>query len=81
MAIAEFRGECLVEFRPLMNGNGWVVWQVHGHRNRPVPSELTAEAVAACGKFGVPGIRNPAVTSEWRSYRRVSRILDLDWAA
>lgn len=81
MAIAEFRDECLVEFRPLTSGNDWVVWQVHGHRNRPVPCELAAEAVAACGRFGVPGIRNPAVNSEWRSYRRVSRILDLDWAA
>ncbi|WP_341022417.1 hypothetical protein [Brevundimonas diminuta] len=81
MAIAEFRDECLVEFRPLTTGGDWVVWQVHGHRNRPVPCELTAEAVAACGRFGVPGIRNPAVNPEWRSYRRGSRIFDLDWAA
>ncbi|MGX1803012.1 hypothetical protein ACWIDJ_11835 [Brevundimonas naejangsanensis] len=81
MAIAEFRGECLVEFRPLTIESQWVVWQVHGHRNRPVPSELAAEAVTACNRMGVQGIRNPAVDSEWRSYRRVSRILDLDWAA
>lgn len=80
MAIAEFRDECLVEFRPLTT-DSWVVWQVHGHRNRPVPCELVAEAVAACSRRGVPGIRNPAVNPEWRSYRRVSRILDLDWAA
>ena len=81
MAIAEFRGECLVEFRPLTIESQWVVWQVHGHRNRPVQCELAADAVAACNRLGVPGIRNPAVNSEWRSYRRVSRILDLDWAA
>ncbi len=81
MAIAEFRDECLVEFRPLTTGDDWVVWQVHGHRNRPVACELAAEAVAACGRLGVPGMRNPAVNPEWRSYRRVSRILDLDWAA
>lgn len=81
MAIAEFRDECLVEFRPLTNGDGWVVWQVHGHRNRPVPCELVADAVAACGKFGVPGISNPVVDLKWRSYRRAARILDLDWAA
>lgn len=81
MAIAEFRDECLVEFRPLTTAGGWVVWQVHGHRNRPVPCELVAEAVAACNRRGVPGVRNPAVNQEWRSYRRVSRILDLDWAA
>jgi 3-hydroxyacyl-[acyl-carrier-protein] dehydratase len=46
-----------------------------------VDGELVAEAVAACSRRGVPGIRNPAVNPEWRSYRRVSRILDLDWAA
>jgi len=81
MAIAEFRDECLIEFRPLTSGDDWVVWQVHGHRNRPVSCELAAEAVAACNRLGVPGIRNPAINPEWRSYRRGSRILDLDWAA
>lgn len=81
MAIAEFRDECLVEFRPLTSGDDWVVWQLHGHRNRPVSCELAGEAVAACGRFGVPGVRNPANDSQWRSYRRVSRVLDFDWAA
>lgn len=81
MAIAEFRDECLVEFRPLTIGSRWVVWQVHGHRNHPVPPHLAREAVAACAKLGVASVLDPAEDETWRSYRRVTRILEFDWAA
>jgi len=81
MAIAEFRDECLVEFRPLSAEPSWVVWQVHGHRNHPVPPHLVAEAIAACGKVGVASILDPSDGETWRSYRRATRILEFDWAA
>ena len=81
MAIAEFRDECLVEFRPLSAEPSWVVWQVHGPRNHPVPPQLVAEAIAACSKVGVASILDPSEGEKWRSYRRATRILEFDWAA
>lgn len=77
MAIAEFRGEALVEFRPLTTGAGWLLWSAHGPRNGHVALDLKDAATVACGRFGVPCVQERSGSMEWRSYRRFTR--ELEW--
>lgn len=81
MAIAEFRGEALVEFRPLTMGAGWLLSATHGPRNGPVALDLKDAAAAACERLGVPHANERSGSMEWRSYRRFTRELEWDWAA
>lgn len=81
MAIAEFRGEALVEFRPLTMGAGWLLSATHGPRNGPVSLDLADAAALACERYGVPRTHNRSASVEWRSYRRFTRELEWDWAA
>lgn len=76
MALGEFRGECLVEFRPLTQGAGWLLRDVHIERNRPVPLALVAEVEAKCDALGIPRI-NEAGGGDWKGYRRFAR--ELEW--
>lgn len=54
MALGEFRGECLVEFRPLTQGAGWLLRDVYIARNSPVPLDLIGEVEAKCDALGIP---------------------------
>lgn len=82
MAIAEFRGEVLVEFRPLSIGKGWVIWTMHGHRNQPVQHNVAELAAARCEDRGIPRLDEGAGGDQWRSYRRITRQpVWGDWAA
>lgn len=76
MAMGEFRGECLVEFRPLTQGTGWLLRDVHIERNRPVPLALIAEVEAKCDQMGIPRI-DDAGEGGWKSYRRFTG--ELEW--
>ncbi|MBB5773214.1 hypothetical protein HNP47_003239 [Brevundimonas vesicularis] len=76
MAMGEFRGECLVEFRPLTQGTGWLLRDVHIERNRPVPLALIAEVEAKCDQMGIHRI-DDAGDSGWKSYRRFTA--ELEW--
>ena len=77
MALAEFRGECLVEFRPLTVGAGWLLRDVHIERNRPVPLSLFADVEAKCDEIGIPRI-NEAGGGDGRSgYRHFTK--ELEW--
>lgn len=77
MAVAEFREECLVEFRPLTLGSGWVLWAVHGERNRPVPAWLSEAAEAKCDAVGIFRPDETAGGDGWTSYRSFTR--ELEW--
>ncbi|QBQ49509.1 hypothetical protein [Brevundimonas naejangsanensis] len=77
MAIAEFRGEILLEFRPLSMGRGWMLWSAHGPRNELVALALRDEAAAACERHGVPHVPERPESMEWQSYRRFVR--ELEW--
>lgn len=77
MAIAEFRGEILLEFRPLSMGRGWMLWSAHGPRNELVALALKDEAAAACERHGVPHVPERPESMEWQSYRRFVR--ELEW--
>lgn len=77
MAMGEFRGECLVEFRPLTRGAGWLLRDVHIERNRPVPLTLIAEVEAKCDAFGIPRIDEAGGGDGWSSYRRFTG--ELEW--
>ena len=77
MAIAEFRGEILLEFRPLSMGRGWMLWSAHGPRNELVALDLKDEAAAACERHGVPHVAERPGNKEWQSYRRFVR--ELEW--
>ncbi len=53
MAVAEFREECLVEFRPMTSG-GWMKWLCYGPRNGHVPISMENAADAKCDALGIP---------------------------
>lgn len=77
MAISEFRGECLVEFRPLTLGAGWVLRDVHAERNRPVALALCADVEAKCDEIGIPRFHDEIAGDGWKSYRRMTG--ELEW--
>ncbi len=77
IAIAEFRGECLVEFRPMTRGAGWLLRDVHIERNRPVPLALFSEVEAKCDQIGIPRIDEAGGGDGWKSYRRFTG--ELEW--
>lgn len=77
MAIAEFRDECLVEFRPLTLGAGWMLRDVHIQRNNFVPAALVAEVERKCDSLGIPRIEEAAGGKAWKDYRRFTR--ELEW--
>lgn len=82
MAIAEFRGEVLVEFRPLSIARGWVVWTVHGQDNKPVQQNIAELATARCEDRGIPRLDEGAGGEHWQGYRRMTRQpVWGDWAA
>lgn len=76
MALAEYR-DCLVEFRPLTLGAGWLLRDVHIERNRPVPLALFSEVEAKCDVLGIPRIDQAGGGDGWKSYRRFTG--ELEW--
>lgn len=76
IAIAEFRSECLVEFRPATLV-GWLLRDVHIERNRPVPLALFSEVEAKCDALGIPRIDEAGAADGWKSYRRFTG--ELEW--
>ena len=78
MAVGEFHGEWLVEFRPLSLGAGWMLRDVHGHRNGPVPLAVVSEVEAKCDQIGVPHIDEALGGDGWKSYRRCTGELEWD---
>lgn len=77
MALAEFRGECLVEFRPFTAGVGWLLRDVHIERNRPVPLNLFADVEAKCDEIGIPRINEAGGGDGRKSYRHFTK--ELEW--
>jgi len=80
MAIAEFRGECLVEFQPLTLGAGWMLRDVHIQRNNFVPVALVAEVEAKCDALSIPRVVEAAGGKAWKDYFRFTRELEWGWA-
>lgn len=77
MALAEYRGECLVEFRPLTAGAGWLLRDVHIERNRPVPLSLFADVEAKCDEIGIPRIYEAGGGDGGSGYRHFTK--ELEW--
>lgn len=77
MALAEFRGECIVEFRPLTAGAGWLLRDVHIERNRPVPLSLFADVEMKCDEIGMPRINEAGGGDGRSSYRHFTK--ELEW--
>lgn len=80
LAIAEFRGEVLLEFRPLTANGGWLLWAFHGHRNEMVDDQITHAATAKCDQLRIHRPNNDVGGANWRSYRRYTRDVDRRWA-
>lgn len=78
LAVAEFRGEALLEFRPLTADAGWMLWQVHGHRNSPVAISTYEAAEQSITPLGIPRINDAAGGARWRSFRSFARQMDWD---
>lgn len=77
MALAEFRGEALLEFRPLTANAGWVLWGCHGARNGPVPLAVCDAATAKCDQLGIPRPNEGVGGVNLESFRRMTR--ELEW--
>lgn len=77
MAVAEYRDECLVEFRPLTLGAGWILRDVHIARNAPVPLALIADVESKCEVLGIPHIDETVGDDGWKNYRRFTQ--ELEW--
>lgn len=78
LAVAEFQGQALLEFRPLRaSERGWMLWLVHGPRNSPVACKLIEAAEQKCDLLGIPRINDVAGGSRWRSFRSFAR--QVDW--
>lgn len=77
MAFGELRGECLVEFRPLTQGEGWLLRDVHIERNRPVPLDLIGDVEVKCDALGIARIDEVGGGDGWSSYRRFTG--ELEW--
>ena len=78
MAIAEFRGECLLEFRPLTADGGWMLWLCHGPRNGHLAIATIDAAQAKCDALGIPRHDEDAGGFGWRTYRQFTREMDWD---
>lgn len=76
MALAEFRGVCIVEFRPTTVA-GWLFRDVHIERNRPVPLSLFADVEAKCDEIGIPRINEAGGGDGRSSYRHFTK--ELEW--
>lgn len=77
MALAQFREDCIVEFRPLTQGRGWLLRDVHVERNGPVPLALYAVVEAKCDALGVARIDDVGSYDAWKSYRNFTG--ELEW--
>jgi hypothetical protein len=81
LAIAEFRGEALLEFRPLTLAPGWMLREVHVRGNDVVPREILAAAQAKCAALQIPVIDQPR-DRNWRMLQLIIRDpAPLAWAA
>jgi hypothetical protein len=79
-AFAEFRREAILELRPLADGFGWMLWEVHVARNMPVPSGIKQAAEAKCASLGIPRVDADAGIDRLRQYRRFIAPKHWEWA-
>ena len=73
VAFAEFRHECIIEFRPLSLGRGWLFKAVYVSGNGLVSSELSLAAKAKCEALSIPSVEQSHSGEDWRRYRRFVR--------
>lgn len=73
VAFAEFRGEAIVELRPLTLDRGWLLDAVHVARNAHVPSTLAEEVERKCAAMGIPSFDQRDTGEDWRRYVRFAR--------
>ncbi len=78
LAVAEFRDEALLEFRPMTAGAGWMLWAIHGSRNSPVALHVCQAADAKIDALGVPRLAEGPGGTPWSSFRAFTRELDWD---
>ena len=79
-AFAEFRGEAIMELRPLSDGFGWMLAEVHVARNMPVPQAVKLAAEAKCAALGIPHVDADAGMDRLRQYRRFASPKHWEWA-
>ncbi len=73
MAFAEFRGEAIVELRPLTLDKGWLFDAVHVARNAHVPTSLAEDVERKCAAMGIPSFDQRDTGEDWRRYVRLVR--------
>lgn len=69
-AYAVFQGKAILEFRPLSDGHGWILWEVHSPHNEMSPRGLLEAAANACTEIGIPHIHGLYERDMLAAYRR-----------
>ena len=73
VAFAEFRQDCILEFRPLTLGKGWLLDDVHVEGNGLVGADLRGAMRAKCDALGIPSRGHHDSGEDWHRYRRFVR--------
>lgn len=70
VAFAEFRGEAILEFRPMAHGVGWLFWAAHGPHNNVVSGRTQRAVEAKMDQIGQPRLAADCGDEDWRRYQR-----------
>jgi hypothetical protein len=70
VAFAEFR-HLILEFKPL-SGGGWILVDVHGHKNGVVAPDDEQAAKDKCATLGVPHIVEAVNSEGWEAVARIT---------
>lgn len=73
VSFAEFRGEAILEFRPIAHGVGWLFWAAHGPYNNIVSGRTQRAVEAKMDQIGQPRLAADCGDDDWRRYRRFTR--------
>lgn len=79
-AYAEFRGECILELRPLSSGQ-WLLSDLHAPRNDFLNHVIKQAAERKCEAQGVVTMARLEPDRGWRAYRRLVRQSELFFEA
>ena len=73
VAFAEVNGQCIAELRPLSNGVGWILRDIHVKNNDFADDETQKLAKEACLMQGIPSVGGALETDDMERVRRFLR--------
>jgi hypothetical protein len=76
VAFGEFDGRAICELRPLADGLGWLLADVHVADNALVPPPVRDAARQKCAEHGIVNLAMPESSTAWKSVKRMIRQVD-----